>query len=193
MVPACTTRLYLRAACTIFTPSSTVTADGLLDVHVLAGFAGLDRHVSVPVIGRGDAHDVDGLVGQDLPEIAHTLGLPLGHLDRQVQVAIEEIADGRDLNILLFHGDAEVRTTHLSHADECGGDAIVGAADVAGEDLRGERGGGGGFEKLAAVGGHSEFYCRTVRLLIGQIEEIVEQQPQVGAACISFLRLQLLE
>ena len=28
MVPACTTRLYLRAACTIFTPSSTTTQIG---------------------------------------------------------------------------------------------------------------------------------------------------------------------
>jgi hypothetical protein len=52
------------------------------------------------VIGCGDAHEVDGLVGQDLAEIAHTLGLPLGHLDRQAQVAIEEIANGLDQDLL---------------------------------------------------------------------------------------------
>ena len=43
-----------------------VVADRLLDVHVLAGLHGPDRHQRVPVVRRGDADDIDALVVEHL-------------------------------------------------------------------------------------------------------------------------------
>ncbi len=46
-----------------------IVAQRLLDVDVLAGLAGPDRHQRVPVIGRGGGHGVDVLVLQQLADV----------------------------------------------------------------------------------------------------------------------------
>ena len=48
-----------------------VVADRLLDVHVLARLAGVDRRQGVPVVGRGDDHGVDVLGVEHLAVVAH--------------------------------------------------------------------------------------------------------------------------
>ena len=52
-----------------------VGAGGLFHLDIFACLAGFDGHVGVPVVGRGDADGVDGLVGQDVAEIFDGLGL----------------------------------------------------------------------------------------------------------------------
>ena len=52
----------------------------LLDVDVLAGRAGVDRHRHVPVVGRGDQHGVDVLAGQQLVIVLGGDGLGIGQL-----------------------------------------------------------------------------------------------------------------
>src|SRR5262249_37654968 len=46
-----------------------VVADGLFDINVLAGLEGPDGRQGVPVVGRGDADGVDGLVLEDLAKV----------------------------------------------------------------------------------------------------------------------------
>ena len=48
--------------------------DGLLDVHVLAGRAGIDGHRAVPVVRRRDEHGVDVLAVEDPPVVLVRLG-----------------------------------------------------------------------------------------------------------------------
>ena len=59
-----------------------VVAVGLLDVHVLAGLAGMDRRQGVPVVGRADDQGVERLVVQRLAKVLDRLGrLPVALLD----------------------------------------------------------------------------------------------------------------
>src|SRR5262249_32063295 len=59
-----------------------VMADRLLDVDVLAGLDGPDGHQRVPVVGRGDADDVDAIVVEQLAEVLLELrGVALRLLD----------------------------------------------------------------------------------------------------------------
>src|SRR5436309_11266272 len=49
--------------------SDLVVRHRLLDVNVLAGLAGPDRGQRVPMVGRGDADDVDLLVLEDPAQV----------------------------------------------------------------------------------------------------------------------------
>src|SRR5262249_38206890 len=49
-------------------------ADRFLDVDIFAVLAGFDGHVGVPVIGRGNADNVDAFVVEDFAEIGDGAG-----------------------------------------------------------------------------------------------------------------------
>ena len=86
------------------------------------------------MIGRGDADGVDGFVGQDLAEIADTLGVAVGGGDGALEVGLVDIADrGRD-EILLLHRDLEIAAAHGAHADEPHADLVIGAERQAWKD-----------------------------------------------------------
>ena len=51
-----------------------IVAERLLDVDVLAGLAGPDRHQAMPVVGGGDGDDVHFLVVQDAADVLNAFG-----------------------------------------------------------------------------------------------------------------------
>ena len=129
-----------------------VVADRLLDVDVLAGLHGPDRGQGVPVVGRGDGDDVDGLVVEHGPQVLDRLRgrTPLldelgGDFRRAVAVGIADVGDlavrqaGQFLRVLLAADAA---------ADDGRGDLVVGGdgrlVRAAISDLGGRRGGGRG-------------------------------------------------
>ena len=68
-VPCWTIRLYLPGGLDGDAALVDVVAARLLDVDVLAGLAGPDRHQRVPVVGRGDRDGVDRLVLQHAADV----------------------------------------------------------------------------------------------------------------------------
>ena len=76
-----------------------VVGEGLLDVDVLARLAGPDGGQGVPVVGRGDGHGVDGLVVEQLAEVAVGCDLfapVLEGLELVVQDLLVHVAQGGD-------------------------------------------------------------------------------------------------
>ena len=70
---------------------------GLLDVHILPGFARLDRNVGMPVIGCGDADCVDGTVREYLAKVFDLFRLmtaPAGQRGGALQMRLVDIAYG---------------------------------------------------------------------------------------------------
>src|SRR6185436_15748142 len=98
----------------------------LLDVDVLARFTGEDGHGRVPVLGRGDDHRVDLAVLEQLAEVAVGPGLAAGGGDRFFQAGLEDVADGRDLDVLVGEEVAEVDGAEGAHADHADADPVVG-------------------------------------------------------------------
>ena len=135
--------------------------EGLFAVDVLAALHGLDGHVGVPVVGRGDAHHVDRRVFEDLAEVGldaalrHVRDLPLGvrlvhHLRAGLAALLVAVAHGHDLDaeLVLVHElrherrallDAEANEGHvgfLAGLERARTDLVGGAA---GERRRGCR------------------------------------------------------
>ena len=122
-----------------------IDAGGLFDVDVLAGFAGFDGHVGVPVVGRGDADGVEGFIGDDVAEIFDEFGFEASAARGGLgafEVRLVDIAKGGGLDFRDLHGIAEVAGAHGAEADEADGDAVIRAFDAAGEEGGGEGGGG---------------------------------------------------
>src|SRR5262249_49417263 len=109
-----------------------VVADGFFDVHVLAGLEGPDGGEGVPVVGRGDADDVDGLVVHDPAEVLFKLGgLVLGpfralHRFADDFVAGVAVADRGHDTVVLAGKAADVVVAPAVDADDGHAQLIVG-------------------------------------------------------------------
>ena len=122
----------------------------LLAVDVLLRLAGVDGHLGVPVVGRGDDHGVDVVVLQDLAIVDLGLlaaGLGLGVL----AVAVVDVGHGDDVDELplLLHLEevADVGLGAAAWAEDGEVDAVVGAdhlADGRVGERPGRRDGAGG-------------------------------------------------
>ena len=76
-----------------------VVGSRFLDVYVLAGLAGPDRHQRVPVIGRGDHDGVDVLAVQELAHVGvrgNLLVTLLETLHLRAEVGVVHVAQGHD-------------------------------------------------------------------------------------------------
>ena len=73
-----------------------VVRQRLLDVDVLAGVAGVDRHRHVPVVGAADQDGVDVLAVEELAIVLGRDRLGIGELLGVVEVGVVDVADGRD-------------------------------------------------------------------------------------------------
>ena len=71
--------------------------DRLLDVDVLAGGDGVERHRLVPVIGRADHDRVDLAVVEDPAVVGHLRGRGPGDLGGLKQPRLVDVADGDHL------------------------------------------------------------------------------------------------
>ncbi len=127
--------MYFSAASTHFRPSNVV-AHRFLDVDVLAGLAGPDRHQRVPVVATGNRDRVEILVFEGLTDILHAVGVlpPICRIfwARLVQrrVGVDQISDLHSRHSgKLAHVDlaAAVDARHAMHG-------VVGSEDRA-EDL----------------------------------------------------------
>ena len=78
-----------------------VVGSRFLDVHVLAGLAGPDRHQRVPVIGRGDHDGVDVLAVQELAHVGVSGDLFVAFLETlhlRAEIGVVHVAEGHDAN-----------------------------------------------------------------------------------------------
>src|SRR5262249_8555792 len=125
-----------------------VVAARLLDVDVLAGGAGPDRHQRVPVVGGRDGDDVDVPILQRLADVllgpggvaAHLLDLP-DALPERPRVRVDQ-AD--DLDVLHGGEGADVGAAPAVEAGHGDADGVVGAEHLAGRLRPGDGHGGGG-------------------------------------------------
>ena len=103
-VPTCTTRLCLRAAASIAWPSATSTLIGFWHIDIGAGLDGRDHRQRVPVVRRGDQHDVEVLFLEHLAIVAVGARLllrrlPLGHHFRGLgEHLLIDVAQRHDLD-----------------------------------------------------------------------------------------------
>src|SRR5262249_28068822 len=155
------------------------TGHWLLAVDVLLRLHRVDRHLGVPVVGRGDADDVDiFLIEYGAVVLADVLGVVLidaaafgggveaaALLAAEFGVAVPHVADGDGGDGLagVAHGEdgVDVLLAAAADAEEANADLLVGAVDalIAGGG-QGEGGAGGGtaLQKVAAIRslGHGE-------------------------------------
>ena len=123
----------------------------LLQVDVLAGFAGGDGDERVPVRRRGDDDGIQIGLLQHLAEVAVAFAGILELLHHGIAAGLPGIAGGGDDDIGLFGAGAEVGAAHAAAADEADVDAAVGAGlgpggrlRTGGKVRRGEADGGDG-------------------------------------------------
>jgi hypothetical protein len=85
---------------------SHTVAERFLDKHIFSRLEGCHRRDGVPVVGCDHRDGVDLFVLEELSEVAESLGLiALGlfdDADGAVEVALIDIADGGDSNIILL-------------------------------------------------------------------------------------------
>ena len=130
--------------------------DGFLYVDILAGLAGFDSHVSMPVIRCGDTDKVDGLVGEDLSKVLDLadggfVRIFRGGGEARFEVGLIDIADGGGDEVILPHGGIQVAHAHAAHADKGGLHLVIGAPGEARKEIRGQTRGGRGFKKGATI------------------------------------------
>ena len=152
-----------------------VVADGLFDVHVLARLAGPNRNQRVPVVARGDGHDVEVRVVERRANVRHAGGLAIAaagdqFLARLVQprIGVDQIRDS-DVLVLEIVGElTDVRSAAPVDAGHADANRVVGPQHAArglgsGDRKQAERRAGGGrfLDELAAGysghGGHLQF------------------------------------
>ena len=73
-----------------------IMSQRFLDIDILAGFTGIDRHRHVPVVRAGDQDGVDVLAVEDLAIVFGGECLGIRQLFRFVQVGVVHVADSRD-------------------------------------------------------------------------------------------------
>ena len=144
MVPACTTRLYLRAASTICLAFIDGDGNRLLHVDVFARFAGFDRQIRMPVIRRRNANCVNRFVFQNLAEVLYRFWLAAGHLHGQIEAGLIDVADGGDFHFRLLHGEMQIGAAHATDSDKSDADFVVGRLKRTGEQRTGDGGGRAG-------------------------------------------------
>src|SRR5207248_6277536 len=109
-----------------------VVADGLFDVDVLAGLHGPDRGQRVPVVGRGDADDVDGLVVEDAAQVFLVLGREalglLGGTHRPLDDGLVHVADRGHDAVVPAGEAADVAAAAAVDADDRDAEPVVGVA-----------------------------------------------------------------
>ena len=145
---------------------SDVLRAGLLAVDVLAGLCGVDARGGVPVGAGGNEDGVDVAAVEELAEVlVHRAGiiavLLVGHLlDADAPVFLD-VADRRELDVVLLEKAAEVVSAAVADADAAEDDALarrdraVEAEGGAGDHGGGDRGGRqreAGLEEAAARG-----------------------------------------
>ena len=116
----------------------------LLAVDIFAGGGGVDGHLGMPVIGRGDADNIDFLQFQDMAvvfgDVLFIVGLEAALFRREIQaaanffVAVPDIAHGNRLGAAVFFfelvDDVEVFLAAAADAQEADADAVVGALNA---------------------------------------------------------------
>jgi hypothetical protein len=119
----------------------------LLNVHVLAGAAGVDHLQRVPVVGGGNDDGVHVLAIEELVVVVELIRVRADLLGGEVEVWLIEVADRDDLRVLVGEERVEHLVAAIAQADEADADAIVGAEHAAGAQGRHRhRGTGGGME-----------------------------------------------
>src|SRR5712691_5364973 len=81
----------------------------------------------MPVIRRGDHHDVEVFTINQVTEVSIARSLPFSNLDCTVNIRLPDIADRGHFNILAFEEVFQVPPPHASHANESTADSVVGA------------------------------------------------------------------
>ncbi len=110
--------------------------NGLFHPDVLARLACFHGHVGMPVIGRGNAHGIDGFVGKNLAEIMHGLRLLVelcGLSQGILQARLIHIAKRDYLQIGLLQHVLQIGGSHTAGADRRNRDAIIRASYVSGK------------------------------------------------------------
>ena len=121
--------------------------EGLFAVHVFPGVQRVDGDGDVPVIGRGDEHDVHVLVGQKFLVIG--IGLRLGRVRQgAVQVRLVDVAQRDHLDVGVLLEIAHVAGAAVAHADHSQAQLFIGSHD-AGIGKRGGR--AGATQEITAV------------------------------------------
>ncbi|MFO0927219.1 MAG: hypothetical protein U0736_09295 [Gemmataceae bacterium] len=118
----------------------------LLAVDVLAGLAGVDRLQRVPVVRGDDHHRVEVGPLQQLAVVVVLLGLAADLGGGEVEVRLVDVADRRDLAVLVLQKGVEHLVAAVAQADEADAHAVVGAEHAAGAE------GGGGQAARGGVG-----------------------------------------
>ena len=165
-------------------------ADGLFNVNILAGLAGLNHHQRVPVVGSTHDDDIDIFAVEHLAEIGVGLRLTAGILDAQLQVGLVNVADGGDFNVGLLSKCSEVAASlaacaNNTHNHLVTGGRLRGFAQGRESDSCCCRSNGGLFQKLSAVKlfGHDQSSIAWVGVAAGP-----SQQAGCNATAISSSR-----
>ena len=117
----------------------------LLDVNMLAGCHGVDRNLSVPVVGGGDEHGVDVIAFEQLA-VVH-VAVALANVLSARDAALVDIADGQHLDIVLVAAldqAADVAGAHAADADHAHVDAVIGAQYLGRRQVHSGKGAGCG-------------------------------------------------
>ena len=142
-----------------------IVADGLFDIDVLAGLHRPDGGQSVPMVGRGDADDMDGFVVHDAAQVLHiarraslglggrcvagpmTSGIGVANMGDDAVVAAREARDM--IHAAAAHADDR-------HVEPAIGAAVrrrrrIGGSVSRGAQKAGARQSGGTLEKITAM------------------------------------------
>jgi hypothetical protein len=99
---------------------------GFLQIDVFAGLHGVDGHLCVPVVGRGNDGDIDGLVFEQPLVIVVSPGSGGSDLQAGFQVGFVHVTDSRHLHAHFFEIGSE-KASASAAADHAGAELAVGA------------------------------------------------------------------
>ena len=116
-------------------------AHRFLDVDVLAGLAGVDGDLGVPVIGRGHDHRVDILVFQQTLIVFVRLGARARGFGAELEILFVNVADRRSGGLGVFLEIPRQRAAPAAGADRANDDPVIGSFHSACRK-RGQAGGG---------------------------------------------------
>lgn len=110
----------------------------LLDIDILAGFAGLNSYQGMPVVGRADRHGIDIL---QFKQAAIILKLPRAISDlfrREIQVGLVKVTNRHHFRIPMLEKSVEDLVPAISESDKAHADAIVRALNARGAECGGK-------------------------------------------------------
>ena len=117
-------------------PFANSERERFLDIHVLAGKAGIDCHQGMPVVWRGDHHSVNIRPADQVAVVSDRRGFGAGRLRGVIHVVATDVAHSDDLLVGVFAGRAQQRSAAIANSDEAEPDAVIGSQDAAIRDSR---------------------------------------------------------